>query len=368
MIQTEEALRRRECLDMALCAIALRAILFAVICLRGHLGARSAASLYDGRSYLLSAQAMLGDWRGFDDFQGRVFPGFPLLIALLHKAGLPLEAAGVGLDWICAGAAAALAALVFNNRRVGWAMVILIPHYLMNSSLVLSEAPLLAFSLAALWLLQRGRGATGGIVMGFAALVRPMACFFLGGGMYVQLRQKRRGQAILSLLGAGGVVVAGLLLVRFWRGDAWAQIRYYANSPNAYGGQLFTWPFHALLCVPGEKNVPAWRTGYIWLHAAVALMACTVLLAAMLRKNSDPRDQLAAPWLWGNTLFALCIGSVWGFECFHRFTIPAQPAMFWALRGILPRRRITWLMVGATSFAIALSSVLHDLPGLPAAR
>jgi len=44
-------------------------------------------TLPTAKSYLATARAMSGDRTGFDDYQGRVFPGFPALIALAHLAG-----------------------------------------------------------------------------------------------------------------------------------------------------------------------------------------------------------------------------------------------------------------------------------------
>lgn len=372
-MEESAALRSRGFIAIAAAAIALRAIILVIVCACGRLLPGQYARLYDGNSYLITASAMAGDRSGFNDFHGRVFPGFPAMIALAHAAHLPMPAAAVGIDWICAAATAVLAARLFNDRRVGWAMVMLIPHYLMNSAMALSEAPLLAFSLAGLLLIRRNRMTGGGALLGIAGLVRPMACFALLGAVVAESIGRsswlRRLFNISILTGAAGAVVfAGLILVHHWRGDALAGARYYVNSPNTYDGQLLTWPFHALLMVPGQRHVPASRVAYLWAHAILSLMACGVMARVLIRPKPVPepidwRDALAAPWLWGNTLFALCIGSVWGFECFHRFTIPAMPAMFWALRAILPMRAYAWMIIAFASTLMAVLTVLHDVPG-----
>ncbi len=68
---------------------------------------------------------------------------------------------------------------------------------------------------------------------------------------------------------------------------------------------------------------------------------------------------IAWPWLLGNTLFVLCIGSGWGFNHFPRFNIPAQPALFYALSPLLPRHWIWWALFTAGSFATAVFTVMH---------
>ena len=54
---------------------------FTAVSLRLHLSVNQFAHLYDGNSYLITAQAMLGDRAQFSEYHGRVFPGFPAMIA-----------------------------------------------------------------------------------------------------------------------------------------------------------------------------------------------------------------------------------------------------------------------------------------------
>src|SRR5205823_8859794 len=97
---------------------------------------------------------------------------------------VPFAVAALAIPWICSGVAAAAAAAFFANRRLGWAMIFLLPHYLSYSSMPMSEAPLLAATLTGMALARR-QGvwgvATGGLVMGVAGLIRPVACFALAG-------------------------------------------------------------------------------------------------------------------------------------------------------------------------------------------
>ena len=387
---TPVPLHRGDWLWIAGLAIALRASICVIVCIHSRLSIDQYARLYDGNSYLITAVAMLGDRSQFNDFHGRVFPGFPALIAIVHRGGIPLAITAVGIDWFCAATAAVLAGVLFIDRRVGLAMACLFPHYLMNSALALSEAPLLAFTLAGLLLVHRQRAVRGGAAIGIAGLIRPMACFALVGSTVAQwvnspeTNPRSRSLRVL-LVGAfaGMTFLAGLLLVQHWRGDALANARYYASSPNSYDGQLLSWPFHSLLTTPRLRHVPPGRVIYIWAHAVFALVGCGLLVRPFFtpglfarglfvrglfarRMTLDYRDGLAAPWLWCNTLFALCTGSVWGFECFHRFLIPALPALFWALRKALPRKPIGWIAIAITSMVIAVITITHDHPPVQA--
>ncbi len=355
--------------------MAARLIVFVVVLIHCQLSVERYARLYDGNSYLINAEAMTGDWREFNAFHGRVFPGYPAMIALLHQLHhlFPMRrfaVAAIAIDWVSAAAAAVFAAELFCDRRVGFAMAFLIPHYLMNSSLAMSEAPLLAFTLGGLLMVRRSRICGGGL-LGAASLVRPMACFAGAGYAFAEFASKRvarpSGLARLARVGvftlsAAVVVLIGLLLVHRWRGTALAGARYYASSPNAYDGQLITWPFRALLTTPFRRHVPVGRVLYIYAHVAVTVTACGLLARKVFqtRQQLDWRDALAGPWLLGNTIFVLCTGSIWGFECFHRFTIPALPAMFWALQTVLPTRRRYWVIIAIGSMTVAILTITHD--------
>ncbi len=348
---------------IALLALALRVCVFAAASWRLGLSTEGYANLYDGRSYLITARAIADDRRNFDDYQGRVFPGYPAMIAVLHLVRIPWHIAALGLDWIAAIAAAAMSAMLFGDRRIGLAMATLIPHYLMNSTLAASEAPMLALTVGGL-LAAKSKCASdekmagdlaGGVLLGLAGLVRPVACFAVLG--YAASREKTPKWKIAVLPAAAGIVVIlALIGIHTWRGDPLANVRTQIESPGAYNGQLFTWPFHSLIVTPFEHAVPWPRIVYIWLHVILTLAGC-ILGLPLLLGDSTPLDRLAAVWLLANTAFVLCLGNVWGFECFHRFTVPALPALFWIIRQGLPKGIGVWVVIGGASACIAALSV-----------
>jgi hypothetical protein len=313
----------------------------------------------DGASYIAYARAILGDPSTLTEYDRRVFPGYPALIAAVHLTGVSFPLAGLLVDWISAGVAAAMAGRLFPDRRVAWAMIFLIPHYLMNSSLVMSEAPLLAFTLAGLVAVLERQVIVGAVLLGLAGLIRPMACFAVVALVISLALDRRWRQAMLSIVIPLAVVSAGMLLMHAVTGDALRGVKVYRDSPQAYVGRIFEWPFYSLLTTPRADHASAWLMLYIYLHVAVVMLAIFVLSGRVRSTDSTTRslDQLALAWLIGNTLFQLCIGSSWGFRHFPRFAIPAQPALFWALYPYVPRQKWIWLAAGAGVFALSVAGV-----------
>jgi hypothetical protein len=161
-----------------------------------------------------------------------------------------------------------------------------------------------------------------------------------------------------------------MLLQGHWRGDILANVRYQATSPNAYSGRLLTIPFLSLLTVPFKTHAHPAKTLYIWIHALILFVACACAAREVFRRSigDSPRQTwltpIAALWLAGNTLFLLSLGSPFGFECFHRFSIPAAPAMWWFLRNRLPTSKWLWLPIAIASATIAVLTIATDYPAL----
>jgi hypothetical protein len=339
-------------------AFCLRAAVFLTATATYHIPLNSFASKGDGASYLACAKAILGDSSTLTDYDRRVFPGYPALIALVHLIGFSFPLAALSIDWLSTGLAAAFARVLFGDRRVAWAMLFLLPHYLANSTLAMSEAPLLALTLAALLLAVRGHAISSGILLALAIFIRPMACFAAAGVAASLLVDRRYRQLITTALSAIVIVMIGVLTWHYFTGDALRGIRIYRDSPRAYTGQIFEWPFHALLTVPGREHVPWGFVTYIYVHVLVVLIGCAMIARRVLRGGQTRTlDCIALVWLLGNTMFQLCIGSTWGFRHFARFAIPSQPALFWALHPVLPRAKWVWWAAGCGVFVLAVVSV-----------
>ena len=352
----------RQLLAIGSAALLLRAALFLLVVCRFHVTLDQWVAKGDGESYIAYARAMTGDASRLSEYDRRVFPGYPGLIALAHLAGFGFQAAAVGIDWLSAALAAIFAAAVFRDRRVGWACVMFTPQYLMNSTMAMSEAPLLALTLGGLLAAESVGPAAGGLVLGLAGLVRPMACFAVLGRSLASAARRRWRASLLVPACSAAVVLGGVIVLWLRTGDAFRGVRIYAHAQNTYDGHLFSWPFQSLVQESVSGRAPLTRILYIWTHVLLALAACGALLVSCLRarKHPDARDLLALPWLVGNTLFVLCIGSYWGFQHFPRFTIPALPALFWAIRGLLPRRGFWWAFWAVLICLCASGAVMHE--------
>jgi hypothetical protein len=370
--------RARDLLLIAAFAVALRVAVFAAVIAPGRVTLRQYTSKGDTVSYIAVASAMSGErsYASLGEYDRRVFPGYPALIALVHLVRVPLPIAALCMTWLCAGVAAAAGARAFGDPRVGWALTCLVPHYLINSSLGMSEAPLLAFVCTGFLLARSDRLIAGGIAFGLAGLIRPMACFALAGAVYMILRDsatlRLRGEkfcrdsqrdrwigALKICVAAAMTFAAGFAAMQVWTGNALQGVHVYANHPGAYAGHLIVWPFESL--VMGTIHASHWRIIYIWLHVVVVLIAVGLAGWKSLSKHdADPRDSASFPWLFCNTAMVLCLGPPWGFSHFPRFSIPAEPAIFWTLRNVLPRNRWIWLAIGGVVFVFAVLGVIDS--------
>ena len=352
----------RELVFMACCAVLIRAALFM---LGTHVNGWSVddfVRLRDGSSYIHLAQAFRGDQSVLSSFDRRVFPGYPALIAAVSLVGISIPVAALALCWLATGVTAALTAVLYDDLRVGWAIVMLTPSYLMYTTTVMSEGVLLAFTVGGLVLFYRSRVALGSGLLGYAGLIRPMACFAVAGAAVERVQRNRRSAMVVCLL-SGAVVGLGVLLMRLWSGDALQNVRIYANDDKAYAGQLFALPFESLIMTPIRYHVPLWKIAYIWAYVVVTLTGC-VIVVRRVRAPADAKEQrlasLNAPWLIGNTAFVLVVGHIWGFQEFHRFIVPALPPLLWVFREYYPKRLSAWIPIAGLSFVMALFGLLRS--------
>lgn len=352
----------RELVGMACCAILLRAMLFMVASYVHGWSVEDFISLRDGSSYVHLAQAFRGDPGVLSLFDRRVFPGYPALIAAVSLLGVSVPIAALALCWCATGVTAVLTTILYDDRRVGWAIVMLTPSYLMYTTTVMSEGVLLAFTVGGLALLYRSRAVAGGGLLGYAGLIRPMACFAVLGAALERARRDRRS-AVTVCITSAAVVGIGLLLMRLWSGDVLQNVRIYANDNKAYAGQLFGLPFESLIMTPIRYHVPLWKVAYIWAYVLLTLAGCVIVIRRILSSADAKEKQLAwlsAPWLIGNTAFVICVGHIWGFHEFHRFIVPALPPLLWVFREYYPRREAVWIPIGGLSFVMALFGLLRS--------
>jgi len=364
----------RELLAMAGVAIALRLVLFLMATSVTGTGLADYAGAADGYQYQAYSRAWLGDMAELDahPYYRRLFPGYPGLIALLTLAGVPAPVAALLPSWLACGAVAALSAIAFGDRRIGWAAATLTPSYIFSGSLICTEAMCLLFSLMGILLTRRGRPVAGGLAFGLGGLFRPVAVFAMLGTAARELLERRWQRSAAVTATAGLTVAAGLGALAWRFGDPLMSLHRYTEDPQAYGGDILTWPFASLLGTPLSTPVAPWKIAFVALHVVAALGGCAWIAREVLTARGTGRTAALEPalWLGGNTLYVLCIGNVWGFHDFPRFLIPALPPLFYAWRRLLPERPWIWLATGALSLALAFPPTkrrLEEPQNLPAA-
>ncbi len=364
--QTEHIPKLRDLLEMAVIAFLMRVALCLISINLNHLTIADFANLRDGQNYIAIAKSFLGDSTA-SLLDQRVFPGYPAWIALLHLAGLSFPWSALGISWISVGANAALSAALFRDRRVGWAMVMLTPTYLLYSTMAMSEPLLLLLTLLGLLLARSGKVFWGGFSLGLSIFVRPVSVFAACCYALAEFLRRERLKAgvwcVASFIGAT-LCTAALTL---WSGDPLHNIKVYATHPQAYGGRLFGWPFESMIMTPLHHKTAVWKILFMWAHVAITLTGCWLLISEWLRTKELRLRTLvstSALWLCLNTMFSLCVDNVWGFAQFHRFIIPALPPLFFAYRRWLPNSRAVWLAVAGLCFLMALCGITHP-PFLP---
>jgi hypothetical protein len=323
-----------------------------------HLSLPEYAAVGDGHSYLDYARLIGGERKTLEPGDVRLFPGLPALLALIHLTTVPLWAAALGITWLSAGIIAAAGAHLFHSRVVGWALVFLIPDYVLITSVASTEGPMLALTILGLLFATRGKRTasviTAGLLLGAACVIRPMACFaVLGFAIYsLTILKPIRGIGV-GIIASICVALAMIGMQLLW-GDAFIGAKSYAT--DAYHGQLFTWPFGSIIMTPLKTSVPILKIALVWAHIILALGACAMLALRAISSRREPLDWLSLPWLVSLVFFNLCVGDIWGFQCFARFLVPALPALFDAIKPYLPKRVTTALALGAASFGVALIS------------
>ena len=285
--------RRRDDVAVFATAVLMRGVVLCVVLFALGVPLDRYANKGDGESYVLVARSMLGQVRyaHLDAYHHRVFLGYPAMMAALGWFGLPVAVAGLVITLTSAGAAAALAGRFFNDRRVGYAAAALVPHWVVNSSLVMTEAPTLALTLLGLLLARQKRPLLAGAALAAAGLVRPMACFAAAGALVALWRCAGWRGALRLALACGGVFILGTIWGASWRGELFESARIYHNDPRAYGNELITWPFGSLLRntlhPTPDAGASVGYSIYIWSHVAFVFGGIALLVRRLLRQRRN---------------------------------------------------------------------------------
>src|SRR5690242_5986518 len=94
----------------------------------------------DGYNFLVYTKLILHQSVEATSADRRVFPGYPLLIAIGNLVGIPLPWSAMLITLLTAAFSCGLAATLCADKRIGWAMATLTPTNLLNTTMVMNEA------------------------------------------------------------------------------------------------------------------------------------------------------------------------------------------------------------------------------------
>jgi hypothetical protein len=342
-------------------AVIVHLAVFLTVISHFHISLDAYTDKGDGASYKHVAERIIGDHGQIDEYDSRVFPGYPLLIVLVHSlTRLSIPASALAVTFVAAGLAATLSAFYFKNLPIGLTVAFLLPHTWINFSIAMSEGPMLAAVMLGA-VASRKNVAGGGLLFAFAMFIRPAAAIVVIASFVELLVRRGMWAAILMLATAGVAFAVWDYTVAPITGGLFHHAAVYANSPRAYNGQILTWPFHSIITMTLHGHVSPWRWIYIMTHVVLCLTGCVRLAVKTHLVIKNPSTNLFTfTWLALNTLFVLCLGlgpGAWGFNHFPRFTIPALPALAFAWKEFLPRRPWVYIALGAGFFVMAIFAI-----------
>lgn len=234
------------------------------------------------------------------------FPAYSWIVGGLHDLGLPLRGTAAAVSWLFAAATLVLLWNTFFARRRSLLTLGALAYAAFAPGQIYDYAifplSLLAFfTVAHLWLLQRGRWVAAGLTGAVAALsyplgilLVPVSAAWLLIDRAVPGRERVRRVAIASGLTLGGVVVLAVdqkLETGRWNAYTLVQDKYGHHFQNAIAATrdslrplVHGSPFEL-------SKAPAWQTALVTLA-----LAAVVLWALRHRRSLDRVDALILLW------------------------------------------------------------------------
>jgi len=310
----------------------------------------------DGARYLATARALAGG--GLAGVQPGIaetqltLPGYPLAIAALG-AGIGPALAAVLINLTGAAAAVCLFRATFEDEAAARWFAIVPPAWILYTSMVMSEGLYLALIVAALFAaMARHRPVLAALCVSAALLVKLQAVIpALVLLWWIARREGRRSAARFAALLL--VVPLGWLAFSAWRfGDPVLVGHQFAAY---WQGGVLDWPLAGLLEGTSSSTIPLWKKLYVWAHVALVVGVC----ASGLRRwrTGPPTHRFATAWLVLNTAFQLCIGSLWGFHEFHRYLLPALPALVIVAAPVLGAGRRGPALAGLAGVGLTIAAL-----------
>lgn len=309
--------------------VLLRAGVIAVACLIAGISLSQFALMHDGWEYMRLARAMAhGGIEQLDPATLRLYPGYPLLIALLG-AGRAYVLPGLLISILCGSACGPAAARLGCDRRIAWWMLALTPSWLLYSSALMSDSLALLLTVSALTLMARRSYAWAGLIAGIAFWVRPVSVFLFV-PLLLEAAASGGGRAMLRALAAGAPFpLLYLISSRLVLGSA-------IRSVHQYTFQDYAAPLSSLLNAAHNPNLSRSIIAYEFAVLALTWIGAFGLWRRV--RSGEPEFRPLLIWHIIAALFYLLLPSSWAFQALDRFYLAVWPT---TLIGIAP-----WLPPG----------------------
>lgn len=357
-------------------AVGVRALLLLAFLFRAEWDVVSFLSVSDAGSFknVASCLAGLASPGTLSMYDGRVFPGWPLLLApgfLAFPALYWMHFLTLGLVGLC---------LWLFSRFTDSTPALLLfaltpPAWVLNGVHAMAEPAFLAGSLGALFLASRRQWLWAGVLGGFTCVIKPYGIFPALGLVVMALwsdpsRPGRvRDFTALAVGGLGGPLVYVLLNLYLF-GNPIRQFAVYGmpleelnvtpEIAEKIGHASGHWgmPFVALLQTPWLMPTSPAKILYIYAHAVAVILLGVGALYRFWKGKIAPTPVNAAllAWLWGCGFAIFCGGPYWGFHGFDRYCVWLWPALLLLYAEELKKRE--WLSWGLCGASLALSVLM----------
>jgi hypothetical protein len=286
------------------------------------------------------------------------FPAYAWLVGALHLVGLPLPGAAVAVSWLAAGGTLLLLWHTFLGRRLAWApaaallYAAFVPGQIYDYA-VFPLSLLALFTIAHLWLLDRGRWVAAGLAGAGAALSYPVGVVLAPvSALWILLavrRDRLRALAASALTACGFAVF--LLDQRLetgrWNAYFLVQDKYEHSLRDPFEVAWGAMQLHGTALSP--NNAPAFQT------MLVTAVLVAVLAELVLRRRTATRlDVLLAIWAVVTWAFPLTQANV----SVYRSQAALLPLALLVRR--LPRPALVLAVAGALVLSVPMARLFVE--------
>lgn len=334
--------------------LAMLAILPRVVLVVGTLGWNGISlpqyvSMHDGREYIIySTKINAHNLADLPHETTRLFPGYPAVISVVGQLlGRPL--ASVAISILGALLAVMLFHALFRDFWLSAYFAVFTPSWLLYSSLAMSEGLFLGCSLLGLYLFQQERDVLGGLVIGFATVVRPVGVFlFLAIAAAILMEREYRA---LVRFGLAFVVIP--LVWGFISKLTWGTFGKSVAALYGYLERDFDIPLRAVIVETLKPQVSLLKKLLVWGHVVLGIGGFVLLVRGWMRERTGLMLVLIV-WLGLSLVFYFMISTKFTFDCLDRFLITCLPPIMVGLKRILPRHLAVYALVLLLGLAIGL--------------